>query len=393
MPPKRSIKICAVTGTRADWGLLLPLLRAIKKDRRFNLKLIATGQHLMKGAGNTRRAIKDDGFKIDALVDMKISGDTPATISKSLGLAIGQFGKVLAKMKPDLLFVLGDRYEILGAVTAATLARIPIVHNFGGDITEGAVDDVLRHAMTKMSHVHFVTNAAARRRVCQMGESPKRVFDVGSSGIDLVKATPLMKRAELFKSVGLKPGKKNIVVTFHPETLEPKTESHCREMLRALGRLGVEVGLLFTGTNADMEGRSIGRLIARFVKTHPNAVLHPSLGARRYFSALKHGDAVVGNSSSGVYEAPSFHTPTVNIGDRQKGRLRAKSVIDVAPNARAIYQAIRRAFKMDCSSVKNPYGDGRAAEKTMTALTKVLDGVGWDARRLLRKTFVERPAR
>jgi UDP-hydrolysing UDP-N-acetyl-D-glucosamine 2-epimerase len=390
---KPRLRICAVTGTRADWGLLLPLLRAIKADPAFELKLIVTGQHLMRGGGESRRAIKKDGFAVDATVDMGLDGDdTPAAVTAALGRCIAGIGTALARLKPDLLFILGDRYEILGAATAATLARIPIVHNYGGDITEGAVDDSMRHAISKMSHVHFVSNAASGLRLSQMGEDPARVFVVGSSGVELIRSLRLMTRKAFFSAVGLDAGRKNIIVTFHPETLAADSVAGCREMLEALGRLGPEVGLLFCGSNADVGGRAIDRMVKGFIRVHPNAVFYESLGSLRYLSALKHCDAVVGNSSSGIYEAPTLQTPTVNIGDRQTGRLRAKSVIDVRADRNAIYKAVVRALKMDCGSVKNPYGDGQSSRKTVKAMKQVLARVGWDPSRLLKKTFAPWPS-
>ncbi len=388
---RKPLKICAVTSTRADWGLLLPVLKAVQKDRDFDLKIIATGQHLVVGAGDTRRAIKADGFKIDALVDMKLVGDTPAQLTRSLGVGIAGVGDALAKIKPDLVFVLGDRYEILGATMAATLARVPVIHGWGGDITEGAIDDAIRHAITKLSHVHFVTNAAAQRRLCQMGENPAHVAVVGSSGIELLRTIALLGRNAFFESVKLDSRRKTIVVTFHPETLSAKTQDHCREMLAALDRLDSKIQILCCGTNADVQGRAIERLVKTFVASHTNAVFYSSLGSQRYLSALKHCDVVIGNSSSGIYEAPSFKTPTVNIGDRQKGRLRAESVIDVVPTRAAIYEAICKAFEMDCRAVKNPYGDGHASTRTLKALRKILATVKWDAASLLRKTFYTWP--
>lgn len=387
MPRKKRLRVCAVTSTRADWGLLRPLLKALQTDRDFDLRLIVTGQHMVKAAGDTRKAIKADGFDIDAAVDMKLAGDSAEAITASLGIGIGGIGKALSRLKPDLLFVLGDRYEILGAVTAAMLARIPVVHNWGGDTTEGAVDEYIRHAMTKMSHLHFPTNAASRTRIIRMGENPSHVVAVGSSGIEQLRTMKLLGRAAFFKSVGLTPRRKNAVITFHPETLAARTEADCAEMLAALDDLGPDVGLVFSGSNADMEGRAIDKLVHAFVKTHPNAVFHASLGSQRYLSAMKHCDAVIGNSSSGVYEAPSFQTPTVNIGDRQKGRLRARSVIDVRPTRSAIRKAILKAFAMDCRGMKNPYGDGHASGKMRKALRKILDGIDWDTSRLLRKAF------
>jgi UDP-hydrolysing UDP-N-acetyl-D-glucosamine 2-epimerase len=382
-----TLKICAVTSTRADWGLLSPVLSLLRDDAAFHLDIIATGQHLAAAAGGTVRDITNDGFAITRTVDMHLGDDSPAGVTASFGVATKGFGEALSQLAPDILLVLGDRYEILGAVVAATLARMPVAHLIGGDITEGATDDAFRHAMTKMSHLHFVTTDAAARRVRQMGEDPAHIFVVGSPGLDKIRTTPLLDRDEFFREVGLTPRPKNLMVTFHPETLSADTVAHCAEMLAALDRLGPEVGLVFSGANADVEGATIGRLIADFVHARTNAVLHPSLGSLRYFSALKHLDAVVGNSSSGLYEAPSFATPTVNIGDRQKGRPRAGSVIDVAPDQGAIHAAILKAMDMDCRGVANPYGDGHAAERIVAALKTVRD-----PQQLLKKRFFDWPA-
>jgi UDP-hydrolysing UDP-N-acetyl-D-glucosamine 2-epimerase len=381
------LRVCAITSSRADWGLLAPVLAAIRDDAAFDLEIVVTGQHLASGADATQREILADGFAIADTIDMHLGGDTPEAVTASLAAVVTGCGKTFARRRPDLLLVLGDRYEILGAVTAAALARIPVAHIAGGDVTEGAVDEAFRHAMTKMSHLHFVTTEEAGRRVRQMGEDPARVVVTGSPGLDRIRSIEPMDRAAFFEVIGLKPGKKNLVVTFHPETLALHTSDHCAEMLAALDSLGPDVGLLFSGVNADVDGRTIHTQIADFVAAHGNAVLHSSLGSARYFSALKHCDAVVGNSSSGLYEAPSFHIPTVNIGDRQKGRARASSVIDVAPEREAILAAIRRAFTLDCRDVVNPYGDGHAASRIVAALKRVPAPAA-----LVKKRFFDWPA-
>ncbi len=382
-----TLKVCAVTSTRADWGLLSPVLALLRDDKAFHLDIVATGQHLAADAGATARDIAGDGFAVSRSVDMGLGDDSPTGVTASFAAAAKGFGEALAQLRPDVLLVLGDRYEILGAVVAATLARVPVAHLIGGDITEGATDDAFRHAMTKMSHLHFVTTQDAGLRVRQMGEDPAHIFVVGSPGLDKIRATALLDREDFFRQVGLAPRAKNLMITFHPETLSADTVAHCAEMLAALDRLGPDVGLVFSGTNADVEGATIGRLIAGFVRGRANAVLHPSLGSLRYFSALKHLDAVVGNSSSGLYEAPSFATPTVNIGDRQKGRPRAASVIDVAPDQRAIHAAVVKAMGMECHGVTNPYGDGHAAERIVAALKSIRD-----PRHLLKKRFFDWPA-
>jgi UDP-hydrolysing UDP-N-acetyl-D-glucosamine 2-epimerase len=341
----------------------------------------------MPGAGNTADDVTKDGFAIAATVDMEQAGDSVEAVTAGAGKAVAGFGKVFMRLLPDLLIVPGDRYEILGAVLAAALARIPVAHIAGGDITEGAMDDAFRHAVTKMSHLHFVTTEQAGARVRQMGEDPAHVFVVGSAALDRIRMIRPLERTEFFDAIGLRPRSKNVLVTFHPETLAQDTLSDCREMLAALDQLGPDVGLVFSGTNPDVQGLTISGLIQQFVRVHANAVLHPSLGSVRYFSALTYADAVVGNSSSGLYEAPSFGTPTVNIGNRQKGRARAESVIDVAPDRSAVHQAVLRAFAMGRRPVQNPYGDGHAAER-IVAVIRALD----DPQKLLHKRFRDLPS-
>lgn len=381
------LKVCAVTSSRADWGLLQPVLAALRDDDFFELSIIATGQHLVADAGETAREIVRDGFSIAETIDMHLDGDGSAAVTASLATAVDGYGRAFARLQPSLLLVLGDRYEILGAVLAAALGRIPVAHIAGGDVTEGAVDDAFRHAITKMSHMHFVTTEESARRVRQLGEDPTCVVISGSPGLDRIRTMPVMDRETFFAAIGMPPRAKTVMVTFHPETLEPATVDHCREMLAALDRLGPDVGLLFSGSNADVDGLTVGALVANFVADHANAVLHPSLGSARYFSALTHANVVVGNSSSGLYEAPSFNVPTVNIGDRQKGRPRAASVIDVAPQREAIFEAITRAFTMKCEGVANPYGDGHAASRILAQLKSLRDPAA-----LLKKRFVDWPA-
>ena len=380
------MRIGAVTGGRADWGLLSMPLAALRADPRFEVVLIATGQHLAPGEDASLAAIVRDGFEVAENVDIAIDDDSAVGIAHSAGLATAGLGRVFGHLRPDLVMLLGDRWEILAAATAALLARIPVVHLCGGDITEGAFDDAIRHAITKLSHIHFVTSEDARARVVQLGEDPGNVHCVGSPGLDRIRATKLMSRAALFDSVGLVPRAKNVLVTYHPATLADDVLGECRAMLVALDALGPDVGILFTGANADPGARGIDGLVGSFVDAHANSKAVRSLGAERYFSALAHVDAVVGNSSSGLYEAPSFGKPAVNIGDRQTGRLKARSVIDCAGKAGAIVEALRGAFTLDCAGVVNPYGDGHASER----IVSVLGEVG-DPARLLRKRFHNLP--
>jgi len=380
---KRPLKICAVSGGRADYGVLVALLRALRDDPAFDLQVVLTGQHLVKSAGDTAAQVRRDGFAIAAEVDMKLDGDDAAAVTAAAGRLLGGMGGVLARLAPDLILLLGDRYEIACCATAATIARIPIAHIAGGDVTEGAFDDVFRHAITKMAHLHFVTNEVAARRVRQLGEAADRIHIVGSPGLDLIRTTPVPSREAFFSSVDLAPGAINVLATFHPVTLAADSLAQLDEMLAALAsRDGATI--LFTGTNADPDGRRIEERIRGFIARRTAARFVPSLGPAGYFAALTYMDVVVGNSSSGLYEAPSFGIPTVNVGDRQTGRLRADSVFDCPPQRGAIGAAITRALKRGRKPTASPYGDGHAAERIVAALKSLND-----PRALLGKRFAE----
>ncbi len=381
-------KICIVTGSRAEYGLLSVVMRALQKEPSFMLQVVATGMHLAPEFGLTFKAIEADGFTIDAKVDMQLTDDTPVGVTRSLGLGVMGFAEALDRLRPDLLLFLGDRYEILAAAQAALIAKVPMAHIAGGDTTEGAFDEAIRHSITKMAHLHFVTNEAAARRVRQLGENPEYIYTVGSPGIDVIKKVKLLSREELEKQVDFKFRKRNILVTFHPVTLDTQPSgAQFRELLTALDGLGNETGIIFTLPNADTDGRVIIRMIEDYVLVRPQAKSYPSLGQVRYLSAVAQMDTVVGNSSSGLYEVPSFKKPTVNIGDRQKGRIQASSVINCRPEAADILRAINEAFVKDCSSAVNPYGDGDSAGRIVTALKAVPD-----YRRLLKKHFYEMTA-
>lgn len=378
-------KICVVTGTRAEYGLLNPLLKELEQAPEFQMQLIATGMHLSPEFGLTYREIEEDGFPIDKKVETLLSSDTPAGIAKSVGLGVIGFADAFSELKPDLLVATGDRYEMLAAAQAALFAKIPIAHIGGGDTTEGAFDEAIRHSITKMSQLHFVTNAEADRRVRQLGEDPSHIYNVGSLGIDRILSLPGMSRTELEKSLPFRFLERNLLITFHPVTLDAKDSGEqFRELAAALHSLGPDVGLIFTKPNADPQGREIIRLLDGFAACHPNAAVFPSLGQPRYFSLIAQADAVVGNSSSGIYEVPSFHRPTVDIGDRQKGRLFASSVIHCAAKRQEIEKAVRAAFTKDCSDAVNPYGMGGSAQKIVRALRSVPD-----YRRLLKKHFYQ----
>jgi UDP-hydrolysing UDP-N-acetyl-D-glucosamine 2-epimerase len=362
------LRIAAVTGGRADWGLLSFPLSTLKVDDAFELSLIVTGQHLAPGEKRSLTEIVADGFTATEAVDIGLGPDNAQSIGHSFGLAVAKISEALARLKPDLMLILGDRYEIFAAAIAALFHRIPVVHLCGGDVTEGAMDDGMRHAITKLSHIHFVTNMAARDRVIQLGEDPARVFCVGSPGLDRIRLTPVLSRDEFFKSVGLMPRQRNLLVTYHPVTLAADPFKEVREMLAALVSLGPDVGILLTGSNADINARGIDALIGSFIADRQNAVRHRTLGAQCYYSAMTHLDVMVGNSSSGLYEAPSFSLPTVNIGDRQKGRIRAHSVIDCVGERNAIKMAITEAFAFGRKQVENPYGDGFTCTRILAAL-------------------------
>ena len=381
----RRPRVLALTGSRADYGLIRAVLRRLAAEPTLELLLVVTGAHLASEFGATEAAIAKDGFAIAQRVDMLLAGDTPGASAKSLGLGAIGFADAYERLRPDLVLIPGDRYEMLAAAATALVMGAPIAHLFGGDVTEGAFDDSIRHAITKMASLHFVTTPEAGRRVRQMGEDPARVHEVGHPALDLMGETPLIERSRLEAELPFDFRARNLLVTFHPETTAPGLSAgRFGELLRALDRLGPETGLIFTRPNADPEGRRLAAMMLEFVAEHANAACFASLGEQRYWSVMATVDAVVGNSSSGILETPSFRKPTVNVGDRQKGRQRAASIIDVPADAAAIAGALERAFELDCSRVVNPYGDGRSAER-IVAILKDLD---W-ASLTPRKRFVD----
>jgi len=378
-------KICVVTGSRAEYGLLFWLMKEIQNDTELDLQIIVTGMHLSPEFGLTYKVIEEDGFIINEKVEMLLSSDTPVGIGKSIGLATIGFAEVLDKLKPDILVILGDRFEILAAAQAALVAKIPIAHIGGGDVTEGAFDEAIRHSITKMSHLHFVTNEASVRRVRQLGENPQHIYNVGSLGIDNIKKLKLLSRKDLEKKLCFKFKRINLLVTFHPATLDmQEVSTQLSELFSALENFGSDVGIVFTKPNADTGGRVIIKMIDDFVLTHSNARAYLSMGQLMYLSAIKEFDVVVGNSSSGLYEVPSFKKPTVNIGDRQKGRMQASSVINCPTKADAIINSLHEALTLDCSATINPYGDGHSSER-IKSIIKLFD----DYRILIKKKFFE----
>jgi GDP/UDP-N,N'-diacetylbacillosamine 2-epimerase (hydrolysing) len=383
-------KICVVTSTRADYGLLRWVMHEISQRPELQLQIAVTGSHLSPEFGLTWQCIVEDGFTVDAKVEMLLGSDTPVGVTKSLGLAICGFADALATLQPDVLLVLGDRYEILGVVAAATMARIPVAHLHGGELTEGAFDDAIRHAITKMSHLHFVAADEYHHRLLQMGEAPEHVHNVGGLGLDNLLRLQLLECPALEASLDFKFGARNLLITFHPVTLEPRgSAAQMEELLAALDGLH-DTHLLFTMPNADTESRQLAEMVRKFVKRHPEtAKVWTSLGQLRYLSCLQYVDGVVGNSSSGLLEAPSFHLGTVNIGDRQLGRLKASSVIDCAPLQQDIARALDVLFSDDFRNllpeVRNPYGEGGAAVKIAGILATC------DPSELLKKKFRDLP--
>lgn len=376
-------KICVLTGTRAEYGLLSTLMKAIEKDQDLQLQVVVTGMHLSPEFGLTYQEIAEDGFVIDSKVEMLLSSDTPIGITKSIGIGIIGFADVFGQLQPDLIVLLGDRYEILAAAQVALIAKIPIAHIAGGDTTEGAFDEAIRHSITKMSQLHFVTNEASWHRVRQLGENPNYIYNVGSLGIDRIIDLQQINRSQLEECLQFTFFKKNLLITFHPVTLENEPSiQQFQELLAALHTLGPDVGLIFTKPNADPEGREFIRLLDDFVSKHPNTRAYTSLGQLRYFSLIAQVDAVVGNSSSGIYEVPTFQKPTINIGDRQKGRLLASSIISCAPKKVEIKNAISEAFVKDCSMTVNPYGNGNSSLKILQIIKSIPD-----YKALLKKHF------
>jgi len=370
-------KICVVTGTRAEYGLLYRLMREIDRDRDLTLQLVVTGMHLSPEFGLTYREIEKDGFRIDRKIEMLLSSDTSVGVTKSVGLGMIGFSEAYADLSPDIVVLLGDRYEILSAAAAALIARIPIAHIHGGEVTEGAIDEAIRHSITKMSYLHFTAMEPYSKRVIQLGESPDRVFTVGGLGIDNIKKMKLLNRKAFEKAIGFALGLKNLLITFHPATLEKQTaEQQCRTLLSALHELR-DTKLIFTKSNADMGGRIINHLIDRYVSQNSDrAVSFDSLGQLLYLSALRNVDGVVGNSSSGIIEAPTFRIGTIDIGDRQKGRIKAESVIECKPAKTSILRAIEklysREFQSSLKEVRNPYGDGNASIRVKRILKERL---------------------
>jgi len=381
-------KICIITGTRAEWGLFYPLAQQIKDDKDLDLQIIATGMHLSEKYGLTYKEIERDGFKIDKKEEILTEDDTEEGTAKFTALGIIKITEALKEIKPDMAILLGDRFETFSAAVSAFLLKIPIAHLHGGELTEGAIDDALRHSITKMANFHFVSAEPYRKRVIQLGEEPTRVFNVGALGLDGIKNTKLMEKSILEEKLKFKFGKHNFLVTFHPVTLGTR-ESSAEEFANLLKVVDgyPEAKIIFTRPNCDMYSNSITDMIDQYVKKdRDKAVSFASLGRERYFSTLQFVDVVAGNSSSGIIEVPSFGIPTVNVGSRQKGRIKAESVIDADGSFESVSGAFKKALADDfrelCRKVKNPYGDSNTAKKIV--------GIIKDAKNLtVRKKFYD----
>jgi GDP/UDP-N,N'-diacetylbacillosamine 2-epimerase (hydrolysing) len=380
--------VCVVTGTRAEYGLLRWVMEGIRDSAALYLQVVATGMHLSPEFGLTYRDIEADGFRIDRKIEMLLSSDTAVGVSKAAALGTMGCAEAFCDLAPDLVLLLGDRFEVLAAATAAMIARIPIAHLHGGEATEGSIDEPIRHSVTKMSHLHFVATDEYRRRVIQLGESPDRVMNVGALGIDNIRRLRLLDRQALEASLDFRLGRRSLLVTFHPVTLEHGTAAGQMTQLLSALELLTDTHIVFTMPNADTGGRMITQLIEAFVARHPGrAKAFTSLGQLRYLSTVAQVDGVVGNSSSGLIEVPSFRKGTINIGDRQRGRIMASSVIQTEPTASAIRNALTRlfspAFQAALAGVENPYGEGGASERIVEILERTrLDG-------LLKKRFYD----
>jgi len=359
-------KICVVTGSRAEYGLLYWLMKEIQDDSALQLQVIATGMHLSPEFGLTYKAIEADGFSIDARVEMLLSSDTPVGITKSMGLGVIGFADALDRLRPDILVLLGDRFEILAAAQASMVARIPIAHISGGEITEGAIDDSIRHAITKMAHFHFVATESYRSRVIQLGEHPDRVINCGDPGLDNIKRLTLLSRLELGQQLGFSLDTPYFLVTYHPATLGDVDPAAAMEKLCAALDHFSHMKIIMTKPNADVGGRALAKMVDAYAAKHPDRIYaSTSLGQIRYLSAMKYCDAVIGNSSSGIVEAPAMYKPTVNLGTRQDGRLKAASIIDCCEQTQAIIDATDLALSPDfgckVAKTKSLYGESDAS--------------------------------
>jgi len=381
-------KIAVITGTRAEYGLLYWTMKGIQDSEFMDLQVIATGMHLSPEYGLTYKNIEEDGFIISKKIETLLSSDTEIGVAKSMALTVISMAEAFAELKPDLILILGDRFEIMATATAAMVCRIPIAHCHGGEATEGLIDEAIRHSITKMSHIHFVSTETYKIRVIQLGEQPNRVFNTGALGIENINRLTLLSKEEFENDTQFSLGDKSCLVTFHPVTLDDNAAvQQFQNVLDAL-EVHPNLNVIFTYPNADAEGRIIIKLINEFVTRNlQRSKAFVSLGQLRYLSAIKHVSFVLGNSSSGLIEVPSFGIPTINIGDRQRGRLLAESVISCGSDIKSISQAIHEAISPEmiekARNTKNPYGSGNASEMIIQELQSV------DLSNLLKKRFYD----
>ncbi len=380
------MKICIITSTRADFGLLKNLIFKIKKNKNFSLKVIASGNHFSKKHGDTYKEIKASNIKIDKKIIFNSNSDNPKEISEIMGRHIVESSKIFKTLRPDLLIVLGDRYEILASTISAHLSRIPVAHIHGGEVTQGVVDDAFRHSITKMSHIHFVANSTYRKRVVQLGENPKNVYVVGGLGVDSISKTNLLTRKKLEEKFKFRFRDKNFLINFHPETLNKNSAKYqITEILSALGELK-KTSLIFTMPGADLENKIVAKLIKKFTKKNKNAFFYKSLGQINYFSILSQIDGMIGNSSSGIIEMPYFKKGTINVGSRQSGRLFAKSVINTKIKKKKIIQAIKKLLSKDFKKNfknNNIYGNPGASDRIVRILARI------NTKKIMNKKFFD----
>ena len=382
---ENKLQICAVTTTRADYGIMRPLLLKLNDADWAELKLCITGTHLLKQFGHTIKEIEKDNFKIDKKISIMSKANTdPIETGKIMAKTVSKFSEYFFESKPDVVLLLGDRFETFEVASAATVCRIPVIHIAGGETTEGAVDEVFRHSITKMSYLHLASTEDYRRRIIQLGEDPKRVYNTGALGVENVLQVRCLSKKELSKELGFELDKPYGVVTFHPVTLENNSAiSQLHELLQVLHN-HQEMKFIITKANADQSGEQINSELDKFAKKNDNCIVVSSLGTLKYFSAIKYSEVVIGNSSSGIVEVPSFNKPTINIGDRQKGRIQAESVINCKPEEKDIERALRKALKFN-KKVVNPYGDGKTSDKMVKIIKKTFYGKDID----LKKKFYD----
>lgn len=369
-------KAAVVTATRAEYGILKNVIDKIEKSKRLELCLLVTGTHLIAEYGLTVREIEQDGYPIAEKIEILMASDTAVSVSKTMGVTMLSFAEVFERHKPDCLVVLGDRYEMLAVCCAAMNAGIPIVHISGGETTQGAIDESVRHCITKMSYLHFPACETYRKRIIQLGEEPDRVYNYGDVGVEAARLIPVITKQELEKSIGFLLDKPYMSVTFHPATLEgEEAEQQMQELLDALQDFE-NMKFIFTKANADAGGRKMNAMMEKFVAEHDNCAVFASLGMKRYINLLRHSDGIIGNSSSGIVEAPTIGIPTVNIGNRQRGRLQADSVINCAPQKLEIIEAVKTSqtaeFRERARHTVNPYGDGSTSERIVQTITEYL---------------------